>query len=134
MRLGPDATTAFEQVLREGPHQLLFLTQDEAAGAWRELFPELADCLPSPYPVYGRDEDQVIARGFPILLSPSFELLRRELRDMFLSVVTRDRIEDLPPLHFDGIMQIYQDHCQRRAEYADILYAILVLSWWKSKR
>ena len=78
--------------------------------------------------------DEILARpkmGFEL---PIGEFLRNELRDMFLSTVTRDVLDDLPPLHYDGVMQLYKDHADRRAEHADILYAVLVLCSWKARR
>ncbi len=65
---------------------------------------------------------------------PIGEFLRNELREMFLDTVTRDTIDQLPPINFDGVMQLHDDHRRRRGEHADILYAILVLCWWTARQ
>ena len=108
---------------------------------------ELAAALPSSFKLQGTTKKRLLVDAYRDHLPPEIltrpkmgfelpigEFLRNELRDMFLSTVTREIVESIPPLHFDGIIQIYKDHTTRRAENADILYAILVLCWWKAKR
>ena len=35
--------------------------------------------LPAPYPIYARDEERIVAHGFPVLISPGIQQLRREI-------------------------------------------------------
>ncbi|MCZ6651971.1 MAG: asparagine synthase (glutamine-hydrolyzing) [Planctomycetota bacterium] len=108
---------------------------------------ELAAALPSEFKLRRKSRKRLLVHAYrdvlpaEILTRPKMgfelpigEFLRGPLRDMFLSTVTREVVERIPPLDYDGIMQIYKDHADRRAENADILYALLVLCWWKAKR
>lgn len=70
---------AFERVLSEDLRPPAYLTPEEVRGAWRDLFPELAACLPAPYPIFGTDEERIITFGYPILISEGIWRLRREL-------------------------------------------------------
>jgi hypothetical protein len=70
---------AFERVLSEELRPPAYLTPEEVRGGWRELFPELAACLPAPYPIFGTDEERIITFGYPILISEGIWRLRREL-------------------------------------------------------
>jgi asparagine synthase (glutamine-hydrolysing) len=67
--------------------------------------------------------------GFEV---PVGEFLRNELRDLFHDVV---RPEPLTDLGIDPwtVARIYQTHAARREDYADLLWAILVLCWWKRR-
>jgi len=66
-------------ILAEDLTRPLYLTPDEIAGRWRVLFPELASCLPAPYPIFSRDDDRIVAHGYPVLISPGIQQMRREL-------------------------------------------------------
>jgi len=70
---------ALQRVLDEDLTRPLHLTRAEATGGWRDLFPDLASSLPLPYPIYGRDEDRVVALGYPVVISPAIRQLRHEL-------------------------------------------------------
>ena len=65
--------------------------------------------------------------GFEV---PVSEFLRGRLRNLFLDVVRRDVIERMGWLDHDGVMEVYQQHCSRRDEHGDLLYALLALCWW----
>lgn len=69
----------FQKVLDDDLKTPVYLTLEEVRGGWRDLFPDLARCLPAPYPIFGRDEERVVTFGFPVLVSPGIEKLRREL-------------------------------------------------------
>ena len=45
----------------------VFLTEEEAAGGWAALFPDLAASLPVPYPIFAPDEETILERGYPVL-------------------------------------------------------------------
>jgi hypothetical protein len=70
---------AFRRVLTEDLRQPVYMTSEEVRGAWRDLFPELAACIPAPYPIFGTDEERIITYGYPILISDGVWRLRREL-------------------------------------------------------
>jgi len=70
---------AFRRVLTEDLRQPMYLTPDEVRGAWCDLFPELAACLPAPYPIFGTDEERIITHGYPILISDGMWKLKQEL-------------------------------------------------------
>jgi len=81
----------------------------------------------------GRLPDAILERqkmGFEL---PVGEFLRDAWRELFLDSVTRDRIESLEVLDFGGVMRVYADHCARRGEYADLLFALLSLCWWRER-
>jgi hypothetical protein len=73
---------AFERVLSEDLRPPAYLTPEEVRGGWRDLFPELAACLPAPYPIFGTDEERIITYGYPILVSEGIWRLRRELEKL----------------------------------------------------
>ncbi len=107
---------------------------------------ELALALPVRYKIHrglrkrilvdayrGRLPDEIIERpkmGFEL---PIGEFLRGPLRDVFAGVVTRDRIESLGILDHAGVSRIYDDHCSRRADHGDLLFALLSLCWWRMR-
>jgi hypothetical protein len=70
---------AFRQVLQEELQEPIYLTPEEVAGGWCDLFPALAMSLPAPFPIFGRDEDRVVTWGYPMLLSEGILKLRRDL-------------------------------------------------------
>ena len=69
----------FQLVLTEELRRPEFLTPDEVTGGWRGLFPNLAACLPVPYPIYGHDEERVVTYGYPVLRSDGIRQLERAL-------------------------------------------------------
>ncbi len=75
--------------------------------------------------------DAVLSRskvGFEV---PVGEFLRHELREMFCDTVTRDVVESFGLLDYDAVRRTYDDHCARRGEHADLLFALLSLCWWR---
>jgi len=68
-----------QAVLGSDLRQPYFLTTDEVAGGWRDLFPGLAQCLPRPYPIFSPDEDLILDHGYPVQLSPGIVQLRHEV-------------------------------------------------------
>ena len=74
----PDARI-FQLVLTDELRRPLVLTSDEIVGGWRDLFPNLAACLPTPYPIFGSDEEKVVTYGYPILRSDGLRQLQRNL-------------------------------------------------------
>lgn len=82
---------AFERVLSEDLRPPAYLTPEEVRGGWRDLFPELAACLPAPYPIFGTDEERIITYGYPILVSEGIWRLRREL-DRLVELETAYRL------------------------------------------
>ena len=107
---------------------------------------EFAESCPSQFKVYrgmrkrlltdayrGIIPDCILDRskmGFEV---PIGEFLRKDMRDLFLSTVTRKRIESLELLDYDAVIRIYKDHCDKRAEHADLLFALLSLCWWHKR-
>ena len=75
--------------------------------------------------------EEVLSRtkmGFEV---PIGEFLRHELREMFRDTVTRPVIESFGLLDYDAVERVYADHCARRSEHADLLFALLSLCWWR---
>jgi hypothetical protein len=70
---------SFTKVLTSELRQPIFLTPEELEGEWRVLFPELAETLPRPYPIFSDNEEEIIARGFTVMLSPGIKRVRQEL-------------------------------------------------------
>ncbi len=105
---------------------------------------ELAMSLPVSYKVHrgkrkrilvdayrGILPDEVLDRpkqGFEV---PIGEFLRGPLRDMFFDVVSRPTVESFGILSHDAVTRLYDEHLHRRAEHADVLFALLSLCWWK---
>ncbi|MBI4579249.1 MAG: asparagine synthase (glutamine-hydrolyzing) [Planctomycetes bacterium] len=65
--------------------------------------------------------------GFEV---PVGEFLRRELRDMYASTVTPEALADLG-IDAEAAAQAYDDHLHRRCDRTELLWALLVLCWWK---
>ena len=82
----PD-TSVFKLVLKEELRRPVALTADEIAGGWRQLFPDLAGCLPTPYPIFGHDEEQVVTHGYPVLRSDGIFQLERHLDNLMAAEV-----------------------------------------------
>ena len=75
--------------------------------------------------------DEILNRpkkGFEV---PIGEFLRYELREMFLDTVTKPTIESFGMLNYAAVRRVYDDHCARRGEHADLLFALLSLCWWR---
>jgi hypothetical protein len=79
MALQPGSKQAFQRVLTEDLRPPAYLTPEEIRGGWQDLFPDLARCLPAPYPIFGTDEERIITHGYPILVSEGMWKLRREV-------------------------------------------------------
>ncbi|MCH8241436.1 MAG: asparagine synthase (glutamine-hydrolyzing) [Planctomycetes bacterium] len=78
----------------------------------------------------GRLPDPVLDRpkqGFEL---PIGEFLRNRLRDLFHDTVDRETVESIGLLSYDAIQSIYEQHLNRRAEHADVLFSLLSLCWW----
>lgn len=82
----------FERVLGEVLPRPVYLTPEEVAGRWRELFPGIAASLPAPYPIFGGDEERIVTHGYPVLVSEGLQRLRQEL-DRVVSIETSARLE-----------------------------------------
>jgi hypothetical protein len=78
----------FQLVLSEELRRPVFLTSDEVIGGWRDLFPDLAGCLPTPYPIYGHDEKRVVTYGYPVLRSDGVRKLQRGFDTLVNTEVT----------------------------------------------
>ena len=68
--------------------------------------------------------------GFEV---PVGEFLRSRLRDLFYDVVTRERIQSFGMLDYDAVQCVYDAHCRRQADHADLLFALLSLCWWRMR-
>jgi asparagine synthase (glutamine-hydrolysing) len=69
-------------------------------------------------------------QGFEV---PIGEFFRGPLRDMFFDTVTPKAIESFGLLSYPAIETIYRDHATRRADHADLLFALLSLCWWRRR-
>ena len=67
--------------------------------------------------------------GFEV---PVGEFLRHELRDMFHDVVTPDALGAFS-INAATVARIYQAHAARREVYTELLWALLVLCWWRQR-
>ncbi len=77
--------------------------------------------------------EQILSRpkmGFEV---PIGEFLRNDLRPMFQDTVTRAAVDSFQLLEYDAVERVYADHCTRRGEHADLLFALLSLCWWRQK-
>jgi|CXWL01.1.fsa_nt_gi asparagine synthase (glutamine-hydrolysing) len=106
---------------------------------------EAALPMPSSYKIYrglrkrilvdayrGHLPDEVLDRpkqGFEV---PVGELLRGPLREMFRDTVRKETVESFGLLSYSVVESIYSDHENRRADHADLLWAILSLCWWQT--
>ncbi len=77
----PDARV-FQLVLADELRRPLMLTPDEVIGGWKDIFPDLAACLPPPYPIFGSDEEKVVTYGYPVLRSDGIRQLHRSLDNL----------------------------------------------------
>jgi asparagine synthase (glutamine-hydrolysing) len=63
-------------------------------------------------------------RGFEV---PIGEYLRGPLRELFRDTVTASNLDRFGLIDYQGVQKLYDDHCQRRGEHADLLFGLLVL-------
>ncbi len=105
---------------------------------------ELAGSLPASYKMNrGRKKiilgdahrgvvpDAVLDRpkmGFEV---PVGELLRGDLAGLFREVATPAVLGELGGLDPAAVNRLFEHHCARRGEYADALFTILSLAWWR---
>lgn len=78
----------------------------------------------------GHLPDEVLDRpkqGFEV---PIGELFRGPLREMFRDVVSPRSVSRFDALSYAGVQQVFESHCDRRGEHADVLFALLSLCWW----
>lgn len=66
-------------------------------------------------------------QGFEV---PIGEFFRGPLRELFFDTVTPQAVESFGLLSYPAIETIYRDHAARRADHADLLFALLSLCWW----
>ena len=80
------------------------------------------DLLPAP--ILGRKK-----MGFEV---PVGEFLRRELQPLFHDVVTAATLESLG-IPSAVAAALYTQHSRRQADHTELLWALLVLCWWKRR-
>ena len=80
-----------DEVLREELRFPFYLTEDEVRGGWRELFPQLAQTLGKPYPIFCKDETRIIMRGYPVLLSGGVRKIQAEIEGL-IALEVDDRL------------------------------------------
>ncbi|UCF34961.1 MAG: asparagine synthase (glutamine-hydrolyzing) [Phycisphaerales bacterium] len=78
-----------------------------------------------PDPVLEREK-----MGFEV---PFGEYLRGPLRSLFHDVVDRPTVESFGLLDYGAAQRVFEEHLDRRAEHADLLFALLSLCWWRRK-
>ncbi len=104
---------------------------------------DLATSLPIDYKLAGTTTKRILRDAFRDVLPepivhrgkmgfevPVGEFLRNELRPMFLDVVTPAALTDLG-LEPATASELFDRHSQRHGEHTEILWALLVLCWWK---
>ena len=107
---------------------------------------ELSMAMPSRYKVdrgqrkrvlidayRGHLPDAILERSKQGFEAPVGEFLRGPMRDLFHGIVTRDVVESFGSLSYPAVQTIYQEHLDRRAEHADLLFALLSLCWWRRR-
>jgi hypothetical protein len=105
---------AFRRVLAEDLRQPVYLTSEEVRGAWCDLFPDLASCLPAPYPIFGTDEERIITYGYPILISDGMWKLKLEL-DRLIAHEAEFRVTASPDARGDKDQIMVQRDRYRRS-------------------
>ena len=78
--------------------------------------------------------DEVLTRGKQGFEVPIGEFLRGPLREMFHDTVTREVVESIGLLSHGAVAKIYREHLDRRSDHADLLFALLSLCWWYTRR
>ena len=96
METTPDARV-FQLVLTDELRRPVALTPDEVVGGWRGLFPNLASCLPTPYPIFGLDEERIVTHGYPVLRSDGLRQLQRNLDNLVNAEVEYRVASDFDP-------------------------------------
>ena len=79
MALPESSPDKFRRVLQEDLRNPIYLTPEEVAGGWHDLFPALATSLPAPFPIFGLDEERIVTWGYPVLLSEGTQKLQNDL-------------------------------------------------------
>ncbi|MCP4250964.1 MAG: asparagine synthase (glutamine-hydrolyzing) [bacterium] len=78
--------------------------------------------------------DEILTRrkqGFEV---PVGEFLRGPLASMFRDTVTPTSLDRLELIDYPAVQRIYSDHCARRGEHTELLFALLVLCHWEGRR
>ena len=101
--------------------------------------------LPIDYRLTGRTGKRILRDAFRDVLPravinrskmgfevPVGEFLRNELRDMYHDVVTPSALGGLN-LDAGTAARLYRQHARRQSDHADLLWALLVLCWWKRR-
>jgi asparagine synthase (glutamine-hydrolysing) len=104
---------------------------------------EFAFSLPGHFKFKGLKSKYILKETFADLLPPKlrnrrkqgFDLpvgdwLKREMRDPFHDVVLADGEGD-PLLNRAAVRGIYESHCQGKADYTKLLWALFVFQWWR---
>ncbi len=79
----------------------------------------------------GRLPDGVLDRSKKGFEVPIGEFLRGgQVAEMFRETVTRDAVESLGGLDFEGVTRLYEAHLTGRTDHSDVLFALLSLCWW----
>jgi len=104
---------------------------------------DFAAGLPIEYKISGKVTKRILRDAFRDVLPdaivnrskmgfevPIGEFLRNELRDMYHDVVTPATLKDMN-IDTQTAARIYDEHINRRHDRADLLWALLVLCWWK---
>jgi asparagine synthase (glutamine-hydrolysing) len=94
----------------------------QAAMSKRILRDAFRDVLPEP--ILNRKK-----MGFEV---PVGEFLRSELAPMYRDLVTKQGLQDFGIRH-EAAERLYEQHCRRRADHTEILWALLVLCHWTSR-
>jgi asparagine synthase (glutamine-hydrolysing) len=102
--------------------------------------------LPSPFKVYrgmrkrllidahrGLLPEEILQRGKKGFEVPVGEFLRGPLGELFRDTVSRRAVENLGLIDHDAVQRVFADHCARRQDHADLLYALLVLCRWAER-
>ena len=78
--------------------------------------------------------DEILSRrkqGFEV---PVGEFLRGPLASMFLDTVTPASLDRLELIDYPAVQRLYSDHCAKRGEHTELLFALLVLCHWEGRR
>src|SRR3990167_2782528 len=69
-------------------------------------------------------------QGFDI---PIGDWFKKDLRDLFLSVVNEKSVKENGLFNFNSIKQIYDSHCSRSKDHSKELLNIFIFQWWFNK-